>query len=100
MAIKNEAIQKIRSQYNYLSSEFDVERIGLFGSVASETDNEKSDIDLLVELRRPMGLKFIRLAEYLERILGRKVDLITSEGLKNIRVREVAEDIRRTLIYV
>ena len=100
MTIKNEAIEKIRSQYSHLSSEYGVEKIGLFGSVAAGTDNEKSDIDLFIELRRPVGLKFIKLAEYLESILGRKVDLITRDGLENIRVREVAEDIRRTLIYV
>ena len=100
MAIKNDTIEKIRNQRDYLSSEFGVEKIGLFGSVAAGTDNASSDIDLVVEFSRPMGLKFIILVEYLEEILGRKVDLVTRDGLENIRVRKVADDIRRTLIYV
>jgi len=100
MAIKKDTIEKIRKQRDYLSSEFGVEKIGLFGSVAAGTDNDSSDIDLVVEFSRPMGVKFIRLVEYLEGILGRKVDLVTRDGLENIRVRKVADDIRRTLIYV
>jgi hypothetical protein len=100
MAIKKDTIEKIRKQRDYLSSEFGVEKIGLFGSVAAGTDNDSSDIDLVVEFSRPMGLKFIRLVEFLEGILGRKVDLVTRDGLENIRVRRVADDIRRTLIYV
>jgi predicted nucleotidyltransferase len=100
MAIKKDTIEKIRKQRDYLSSEFGVEKIGLFGSVAAGTDNDSSDIDLVVEFSRPMGLKFIRLVEYLEGILGRKVDLVTRDGLENIRVRKVADDIRRTLIHV
>jgi hypothetical protein len=100
MAIKKDTIEKIRKQRDYLSSEFGVEKIGLFGSVAAGTDNDSSDIDLVVEFSRPMGLKFIRLVEYLEGILGRKVDLVTRDGLENIRVRKVADNIRRTLIYV
>jgi uncharacterized protein len=100
MAIKKDTIEKIRTQRDYLSSEFGVEKIGLFGSVAAGTDNDSSDIDLVVEFSRPMGLQFIRLVEFLEGILGRKVDLVTRDGLENIRVRKVADDIRRTLIYV
>lgn len=100
MAIKNDMIEKIKGQRDYLLSEFGVEKIGLFGSVAKGTDDECSDIDLVIEFRRPMGLKFITLVEYLENILGRKVDLVTRDGLENIRVRKVADDIRKTLIYV
>ena len=100
MAIKNDTIEKIKNQRGYLSSEFGVERIALFGSVAAGADDENSDIDLVVEFSRPVGLKFMRLVEYLEEVLGRKVDLVTRAGLDNIRVRKVAEDIRKRLIYV
>jgi hypothetical protein len=100
MAIKNDTIEKIKSQRDYLSAEFGVEKIGLFGSVAAGADDESSDVDIVVEFSRPMGLKFVTLVEYLEAILGRKVDLVTKDGLESIRVRKVADDIRETLIYV
>lgn len=100
MAFRDETIKKIRGQYSYLSSEFGVKRIGLFGSVSVGTATEKSDIDLLVEFNRPIGLRFVNLVDYLQGILGRKVDVVTRDGLENIRVKKVAEDIRKTLIYV
>jgi len=41
----------------------------------------------------------IGLIDYLEKLFDRKVDVLTSEGVKNIRVKKVAEDIKRNLIY-
>jgi hypothetical protein len=100
MAIKDDTIKKLKGHYKYLSSEFGVKRIGLFGSVAARTDKEESDIDLIVEFKRPIGLQFINFVEYLETMLGRKVDVMTMDGIENIRVKKAAEEIRKTLIYV
>ena len=100
MALREDTIKKIKMKYNYLSSEFGVKRIGLFGSVSNGTATEKSDIDLLVEFNRPIGLRFVNLVDYLQAMLGRKVDVVTKDGLESIRVKEVADDIRKTLIYV
>jgi predicted nucleotidyltransferase len=38
--------------------------------------------------------------EYLENLFGRKVDVVTKDGIKNIRVKEVAQNIERNLVYV
>ncbi len=100
MALREDTINKIKMQYSYLSSEFGVKRIGLFGSVSTGTATEKSDIDLLVEFDRPIGLHFVSLVDYLQAMLGRKVDVVTKDGLESIRVKKVADDIRKTLIYV
>ncbi|MBE2240281.1 MAG: nucleotidyltransferase domain-containing protein [Caldilineaceae bacterium] len=54
-------------------TEYGVKRIGLFGSFASGTANEASDIDVIVEFQRPIGFKFIELVDYLERLLRREV---------------------------
>jgi predicted nucleotidyltransferase len=58
-------------------SEYGVKRIGLFGSHAKGAPSERSDVDLVVEFARPIGLKFIEFAEYLESLLGKKVDVLT-----------------------
>lgn len=66
-----------------LKKEYPIERIGLFGSVTrNDFENEKSDVDMLVELNAEMGYNFIELAEKLEKLLNRKVDLITKNSLK------------------
>jgi predicted nucleotidyltransferase len=97
---KNEITRLIKENYDILDTEFGVSRIGIFGSVAKDRIVEDSDLDLVVEFNRPIGFKFIRLVEYLENLFGKKVDLLTKDGLKNIRIKEVAEDIERHLIYV
>ena len=100
MSYLDEVIGKIKSQYPYLSSEFGIKRIGVFGSVAKQTDRDQSDIDLLVEFDRPIGLKFMSLAEYMEKLFGRKVDILTKDGIRNIRVKRVSTDIEKDIIYV
>ncbi len=100
MSYLDEVIGKIKSQYPYLSSEFGIKRIGVFGSVAKKANRDQSDIDLVVEFDRPIGLKFMSLAEYMEKLFGRKVDILTKDGIRNIRVKRVSTDIEKDIIYV
>jgi len=83
METKNEVVTKLKEIKPLLFKEYSVKSIGLFGSYADETNTEESDIDLLVEFEKPIGWKFFTLELYLERILGRKVDLVTKNGLKD-----------------
>jgi len=100
MNYRDEVINKIKKQYPYLSREFGVTRIGLFGSVARQSENLESDIDIVVEFRKPIGLKFMDFVEYMENLFGRKVDVLTRDGIRNIRVRKVSDEIEKDIIYV
>jgi predicted nucleotidyltransferase len=75
-----------------------VRSLALFGSVARDEARPNSDVDVLVEIERPMGLiGFIGIQEYLEQILGCDVDLGTPESLKPaIRDRVLQEAVRVT----
>jgi len=55
----------------------------LFGSYSRGTQNENSDIDLLVELdySQPIGLEFIQMQLDLQHLLSKKVDLVSARGL-------------------
>jgi predicted nucleotidyltransferase len=72
--------------------------LALFGSVARDEARADSDVDLLVEFDKPVGLfEFLELKERLEEILGRRVDLATRASLKpRIREKVLAEAIRAT----
>lgn len=83
-----------------LRDRFGVTKIAIFGSFSKGSQTKDSDIDIYVEFDKVPGLKFIELAELLEKALGKKVDLITPVGLKTIRSRKIKEDIERTLTYV
>ena len=62
--------------------------------------DETCDIDIVVEFERPIGFKFLELAEFLESLLGHRVDLLTPAGIQNIRKAQVAENILKSIMYV
>lgn len=97
---KNEVAKLMSVHADILKNEYSVARIGIFGSVVKGTMTDDSDLDFVVELSKPIGFKFNSLVEYLEKISGRKVDVLTREGIRNIRVKEVADNIERSLVYV
>ena len=97
---RNEVIRLIQKHYSVLLDEYGVSRIGIFGSLVKGPLREDSDLDIVVEFKEPIGFKFNRLVEYLENLFGRKVNVLTKEGIKNIRIKEIARNIERTLVYV
>jgi predicted nucleotidyltransferase len=62
---------------------FGVGRISVFGSFARGEPSDDSDVDILVEFNpgRESFNNFLALAEFLEELFGRKVDLLTPESL-------------------
>ena len=81
---KLEKIKEIlKHQKQVLKEKFKVKKIGVFGSCLKKEQNKKSDIDVLVEFSEPVGLfEFMDLEEYLEKLLGTKVDLVSKKALK------------------
>ena len=79
---------------------YTVKKIGLFGSFAKDKQNKNSDIDLIVEFGNPDLDNFMDLVDYLENLFGRKVEALTPIGVDTIRIKEVAEDIKRSVLYV
>jgi predicted nucleotidyltransferase len=60
-----------------------VARLMVFGSVARGEAGPDSDVDVLVDFDRPVGLfAFAGLKRRLEEIVGRRVDLVTRGGLR------------------
>jgi hypothetical protein len=97
---KIEVIRLMQEHSDVLMNEYGISKIGIFGSILKGTMTEDSDLDIVVEFNKPIGFRFNSLVEYLENLFGRKVDVLTKEGIKNIRVKEVAANIERTLAYV
>ena len=79
-----------------MKEKFKVKNIAIFGSYAREEQSQESDIDILVEFKKPVGLLFVHLADYLEEILGVRVDLVTPDAIKPNRKIYVMKD----LVYV
>lgn len=96
MITKNEILMKLRELKPNLYKEYSVKEIGLFGSFSDESFDDESDIDLLVELEKPIGWKFFSLEIYLEKIFNRKIDLVTKNALKE----QIRENILKQVKYV
>jgi len=95
-----DVIELLRKHEKEMKERFAVKRIGAFGSFVRGEQKETSDIDLVVEFENPTFDNFMDLAFYLEDLTGRSVDILTPEGINHIRIKEVADEIRRSVVYV
>lgn len=87
-----EAIARLR-ELKPLLDKLGVKRLRIFGSVARDEADEKSDIDLIVDLSAGKDLlDFIAVKQDLAEALGVHVDLATTNGLHPaLRARILAE---------
>lgn len=80
---RDEALARIRLHRGELAR-LGVARLFLFGSVARNQADNTSDIDIVVDTadgRAPGLFRLARISDELERILGRRVDVISKSGL-------------------
>ena len=96
---RNRIVALLRRHEDMLTK-YRVKRIGLFGSYVKGKQTSKSDIDFVVEFEQPSFDNYMNLAEYLEKLLGKKIDILTPEGIKSIRVKKIAQNINRSVLYV
>ena len=96
---KDDIIKLLKENKNILKK-FTVKRAGLFGSFVKGNQKKDSDIDLIVEFEIPSLDNYLDLIDYLENLFGRKVKVLTPDGVRTIRIKEVAEDIKRNVLYV
>jgi predicted nucleotidyltransferase len=67
-----------------LADKYHVSSIGLFGSIVRDDFSAgSSDIDIIVDFSKPIGIEFVDLANYLEKSLNGKVDLVSRKGVKS-----------------
>jgi predicted nucleotidyltransferase len=93
MKTRNEVLEILRNQKSSLLENYQITRLGIFGSYAREQQTPNSDLDILVNYDLPPTLiKLIELSDYLSHIFAIKVDIVTENGLKpRIRERVLSE---------
>ncbi|MFZ6024855.1 MAG: nucleotidyltransferase family protein [Bacteroidota bacterium] len=89
---------KIESIKNYFRTR-PVLKAYLFGSYVRGVADNKSDIDILVDLdySQKIGLQFIQMKLDLEKILNNEVDLVSSNGMS--KYIKPLVDVEKRLIY-
>ncbi|MBN2769755.1 MAG: nucleotidyltransferase family protein [Spirochaetes bacterium] len=93
MLTKEYILSKLAELKPILYKDYAVKEIGLFGSFSNESFSEESDIDLLVEIEKPIGWKYFSLEIYLEGVFNRKIDLVTKNALKKQMKDRILEQV-------
>ena len=87
----------LKSNKELLKRNYQVTKIGLFGSYARDEAKESSDIDIAVEIEGKNNFRsFFSLLHFLEESFGKKIDLGIESSLKPIAKKEILKEI----IYV
>ena len=90
-------VQEIISEnYTNLRRTYKIKRLGIFGPYARGEQDENSEVDILVELDKAIGLEFVDLEEELEKLLGERVHLVSKSGVQ----RKFLRTIRESIIYI
>ena len=95
---REQAIKILKDNRAELTETFGVRKIGLFGSIVSGRLTITSDIDIAVEITKDKKKlhNFLSLRRYLERKLGKPVDLGIESTLKPV----VRDAIANEIVYV
>jgi predicted nucleotidyltransferase len=95
MISHDELLRRKRDDILRIAAQYGAYNVRIFGSVARGEADEKSDIDLLVNMESGRSLlDLCGLLIDLEELLGRKVDVVTEKGLRDrIRNRVLNEAI-------
>ena len=104
---KDEIFRRLKAHQDILDK-YKVRRIGLFGSYARGDQTPSSDIDFIVDFDltrfgenfKGLYKAFNELSDYLEGLFKRKVEILTPDSVKTIRIKEVKDAIERSVIYV
>jgi uncharacterized protein len=93
-----EVKNKLAEQSAEIRKTFHVKKIGIFGSFVQDRQTRRSDVDILVEFEKGHKdfFNYMRLKNYLESSLGRKVDLVIKEAVKP----RLKERIFNEVVYV
>jgi predicted nucleotidyltransferase len=90
-----ERLEKILKEHKEeLKRRYKIREIGIFGSWVRGEERKGSDVDILVEFERPVDFfLFLELEEYISRLIGRKVDLVSKKALKPVIGKYILEEV-------
>ena len=85
-------LQKHREEFR---EQYGLKEIGIFGSYVKGEQKEKSDIDMLIELEKPIGfVRFMKLENALSQLLGVRVEMVTRKALKSHIGKRILQEVK------
>ena len=73
---REQVLDLLRDYKGEVAQKYGVTALGIFGSVARDEGTEISDVDVVVQMRRPDLYYLVHIKETLEQVLGCPVDIV------------------------
>ena len=93
---KDEILNELSKNKSYIEQNFEVDKIGLFGSYAKGQQTEDSDIDIYVEFKHKTFDNLAGLWNFLEELYHKKIDLFHKHKNNN---KVIISNIQKDVIY-
>lgn len=92
---KKDVLEKIKPKIIQILKKYNIKKAGIFGSYARGEQKKNSDIDIIIEPPKGIGLGFIDIELELESKLKKKVDLLSYNGInKHLKKYILEEEVR------
>ncbi|MBL0049266.1 MAG: nucleotidyltransferase family protein [Bacteroidetes bacterium] len=85
--------ETLKSNKLRLTEKYGLSLLAIFGSYGRGQQTETSDIDILVDFQKPIGVEFIDLANELEKLLKTRVDLVSKNGVRPQYLKQIEPDL-------
>lgn len=89
--VKNN-INKIKKPILKVLKKHGIKKAGIFGSFVRGEEKENSDIDILIQPTKGMGLEFVGVKLELEDELGRRIDLVSYKGIHPLLKKQILKE--------
>jgi len=92
---KSLIIRRLEKAAPAIHKKFGVRRLGIFGSFARGEQTQKSDVDVLVDFLpgRETYHNFMNLADFLEELCGRNVDILSEKWTSPLLKPYIDQDV-------
>jgi predicted nucleotidyltransferase len=77
-----------------LAKRYGVRRLGYFTDYSSPYNKPPSEVNIIVELKEPLGWSFFEMKEFMERRLMTRIDVVTPGGLKVLFRNQILESVK------
>ena len=86
------SLEKIKSKIIRILRNNNIKKAGIFGSYAVGKNKKNSDVDIIVEPPKNIGLRFVKIQFELENNLKKKVDLITYNSVHPLLKKRILDE--------
>ena len=90
--IKKNMIEELKPKIIKILKKNKIKKAGIFGSYVRGEQKKNSDIDIIIEPVKGMGLEFVGVKLELEDKLGRKIDLVSYKGIHPLIKRKILKE--------